>query len=627
MAPAIHLGPDTPEHLANAIEAGGGTLAPLEEAEAVVWVGSPEDLPDLPASVKWVQLQSAGIEHWVERVRATPGVTFTTAAGAYAAQVAEHALGLLIAGIRSFNQYARAWSWDPHDGGQLAGSTVAVIGAGGIGRALIKRLEPHDVKILAVTRSGRDGTIGVERIGEIWGEAEIFGGDDDDTIHANDTSRDFVFCGRGKDTVYVEDDAPDRDQLDSCETVVKAPPEASTDEPPPSVVRGTVFNDNLTGTPGPDSVFGSDGDDTLYGGDGDDYVDGEDGNDNVAGGGGNDQVYGRKGNDQVFGNDGNDQIEGGFGDDYVDGGAGNDTISGTQGSDRVAGGIGDDRIDAVDGSIDRIDCGEGNDVVSVDPIDVIINDSCESIRALEEAEAHERADGAEAVAPRDLLALGVRAAVVGDRHLVEADAGPEPQHLGGELRLDPEVVGDRVQVADEVAAEGLVADLHVGDRRVVEHVGQQREEAVAGVVPEEVGALRVRAAAQAGAEDGVGLAGQQRVDQRGDVRGRVLEVGVLDQQDVAAGLRDPAPHRGALAAVLRLREDLDLAVALGEPGELERRVVRGAVVDQEDLQPEVELEQLVDDLTDGRGLVVDGHDDAHQRASRAVAGVRHGAPC
>ena len=51
---------------------------------------------------------------------------------------------------------------------------MAVIGAGGIGRALIERLEPHDVKILAVTRSGRDGTMPVERIGEIWGQADHF---------------------------------------------------------------------------------------------------------------------------------------------------------------------------------------------------------------------------------------------------------------------------------------------------------------------------------------------------------------------------------------------------------------------------------------------------------------------
>jgi phosphoglycerate dehydrogenase-like enzyme len=174
MAPAIHLGPDTPEHLVKAIEAGGGTLAPLEDAEGVVWVGKPDELAELPASVKWVQLQSAGIESWVERVRATPGVTFTTATGAYASQVAEHALALLLAGIRGINRYARAWSWDPEEDQTLEGSTVAVIGAGGIGRELIKLLEPHDVKILAVTRSGRDGTIPVERIGEIWGQADHF---------------------------------------------------------------------------------------------------------------------------------------------------------------------------------------------------------------------------------------------------------------------------------------------------------------------------------------------------------------------------------------------------------------------------------------------------------------------
>jgi D-3-phosphoglycerate dehydrogenase len=174
MAPAIHLGPDTPEHLVKAIEAGGGTLAPLEDAEGVVWIGSPGDLAELPASVKWVQLQSAGIESWVERVRATPGVKFTTATGAYASQVAEHALALLLAGIRGINGYARAWSWDPGSDRTLEGSTVAVIGAGGIGRELIKLLEPHDVKILAVTRSGRDGTIPVERIGEIWSQADHF---------------------------------------------------------------------------------------------------------------------------------------------------------------------------------------------------------------------------------------------------------------------------------------------------------------------------------------------------------------------------------------------------------------------------------------------------------------------
>ena len=145
-------------------------------------------------------------------------------------------------------------------------------------------------------------------------------------------------------------------------------------------------------------------------------------------------------------------------------------------------------------------------------------------------------------------------------------------------------------------------------------------------MPEEVGALGVRAAAQAGAEDGVGLALQQRGDQRWDVRRRVLEVGVLDQQDLAVGLGDPAPHRGALALVLRLRVHRDLAMRGCEAREFGRRAVRGAVVDEQDLERELQLEQLVHDLRDRLFLVEDRHHDAHQRAARAVGGVRHGAP-
>ena len=100
MAPAIHIGPDDPEHLIRAVEEGGGRPVALEEAEGVVWAGGPDKLPELPGSVRWVQLPAAGVEPWMERVRETPDVTFTSATGAYATQVAELALGLLIAGIR-----------------------------------------------------------------------------------------------------------------------------------------------------------------------------------------------------------------------------------------------------------------------------------------------------------------------------------------------------------------------------------------------------------------------------------------------------------------------------------------------------------------------------------------------
>jgi D-2-hydroxyacid dehydrogenase (NADP+) len=174
MTPAIHIGPEPFPHLVKAVEEGGGRPVSLEEAEAVVWAGPESDLGELPESVRWVQLQSAGIEPWIERIRNTPDVHFTSAVGAYATQVAEIALALLLAGVRGFAYYARMESWKPREERVLEGSTVAIVGAGGIGRELIKLLEPHDVEIVAVTRSGRDGTLPVERIGEIWGTADHF---------------------------------------------------------------------------------------------------------------------------------------------------------------------------------------------------------------------------------------------------------------------------------------------------------------------------------------------------------------------------------------------------------------------------------------------------------------------
>ena len=174
MTPAIHIGPEPSEHLVNAVEAGGGRPVPLAEAEGVIWHGGPDQLPELPSSVRWVQLPAAGVEKWVERVAATPDVRFTSAGGAYATQVAEHALGLLLAGVRGTAFYARTKTWNPVSERVLEGSTVAIIGAGGIGQELIAMLEPHDVEIVAVTRSGRDGTLPVDRLDEVWGSADHF---------------------------------------------------------------------------------------------------------------------------------------------------------------------------------------------------------------------------------------------------------------------------------------------------------------------------------------------------------------------------------------------------------------------------------------------------------------------
>jgi glutamate dehydrogenase/leucine dehydrogenase len=69
----------------------------------------------------------------MDAVQAQPRIQFTSCAGAYATQVAEHALALLLAVVRGIVGYAQTKTWDPGGDHVLEGSTVAIIGAGGIG--------------------------------------------------------------------------------------------------------------------------------------------------------------------------------------------------------------------------------------------------------------------------------------------------------------------------------------------------------------------------------------------------------------------------------------------------------------------------------------------------------------
>lgn len=154
----IHVGPVGACELEEAVVAAGGELSSAREASALVWYGAgPERFGEFGHSgIEWVQLPAAGIEPWLDAGVLGGDAVFTSAAGAYAENVAEHALALMLAGTRQLHTNARASRWQRPEGIRtLFGATVGIIGAGGIGRSLIRLLEPFGVRVLAVNRSGR----------------------------------------------------------------------------------------------------------------------------------------------------------------------------------------------------------------------------------------------------------------------------------------------------------------------------------------------------------------------------------------------------------------------------------------------------------------------------------------
>lgn len=154
----------------------------LEDVELVVWDfasplpgGDPIDLAVRPyvlqgdlslldaGRVRAVQSQTAGYDDAIGNV--PEGITWCNAVGVHEGPAAEVAVGLLIASLRGFDEFARAmpdgtWVRGWHHG--LLGSRVMLLGYGGIGTEVHRRLDGFGVELVRVAHRARrdeDGDI------------------------------------------------------------------------------------------------------------------------------------------------------------------------------------------------------------------------------------------------------------------------------------------------------------------------------------------------------------------------------------------------------------------------------------------------------------------------------------
>ncbi|QWS34742.1 D-isomer specific 2-hydroxyacid dehydrogenase family protein [Curtobacterium aetherium] len=170
----------------DAVRSAGGTLAPLgEDTRGIVWLdasdpdGLQEALRTAP-TVSWVQLPFAGVDAFAHLI-AEHGdrVLFTSAKGAYAEPVAEHALALTLATLRVLQKRARTttWSREP-EGVSLYGRHIVLIGAGGIALEYLRLVAPFDVRVTVVRRSaeavtGAERTVTTDRLDEVLADADV----------------------------------------------------------------------------------------------------------------------------------------------------------------------------------------------------------------------------------------------------------------------------------------------------------------------------------------------------------------------------------------------------------------------------------------------------------------------
>jgi len=107
--------------------------------------------------IGWVQLPWAGVDAFASVLRRhahREDLLWTSAKGAYAEPVAEHALVLTLSLLRLVRKRvtARSWATEP-EGRSLYGRRVVVVGAGGIAREFLRLLAPFECETVVVRRS------------------------------------------------------------------------------------------------------------------------------------------------------------------------------------------------------------------------------------------------------------------------------------------------------------------------------------------------------------------------------------------------------------------------------------------------------------------------------------------
>ncbi|GAA1062211.1 D-isomer specific 2-hydroxyacid dehydrogenase family protein [Agromyces bracchium] len=183
----IAIVPDADRAFVDAATASGGRVEPLSAAtRGLVWTSSAEAerleriLAEHPA-ISWVQLPWAGVDAFADLLarHRDDGRTWTSAKGAYAQPVAEHALGLALGVLREFPRRVRATGWEVDERGRsLYGAEVVIVGAGGIAVELLHLLAPFRVRTTVVRRAdaavpGATRTVTTDRLADVLGTAEV----------------------------------------------------------------------------------------------------------------------------------------------------------------------------------------------------------------------------------------------------------------------------------------------------------------------------------------------------------------------------------------------------------------------------------------------------------------------
>ena len=136
---------------------------PSSDTEILYTHTAPFDVRLTP-NLRWVQLDSAGVNHLHDTSLWQSDILITSANGIHAVQIAEHVLTMLLAHthhvllayrLQEHGQWATAQQLDAFMTPEIRGKTLGIVGYGAIGREVARLAAACGMHVLATKRRGQ----------------------------------------------------------------------------------------------------------------------------------------------------------------------------------------------------------------------------------------------------------------------------------------------------------------------------------------------------------------------------------------------------------------------------------------------------------------------------------------
>lgn len=132
----------------------------LAEAHVLTTLHTPDRLSERAPNLRWIQGAGAGVEQFSTAGVARDRVVLTNCTGVSAGSMSEWVIGRLLQVWKRFqeaDEFQQGHRFERSYGRTFAGSTIGIVGLGGIGKAVASRARALGCRTLGLKRSARPG--------------------------------------------------------------------------------------------------------------------------------------------------------------------------------------------------------------------------------------------------------------------------------------------------------------------------------------------------------------------------------------------------------------------------------------------------------------------------------------